>query len=65
VRQTLVWMAKALNCLSLLYFGKDSKGTREKGEKALPNIVVEWLALLVRIREVPGSNLGLQTGYPD
>jgi hypothetical protein len=23
-----------------------------------PNVVVEWLTLLLRIREVPGSNLG-------
>jgi hypothetical protein len=28
------------------------------------NVMVEWLALL-RIREVPGSNLSLETGYPD
>jgi hypothetical protein len=25
----------------------------------------EWLALLLRIWEVPGSNLGPETGYPD
>jgi hypothetical protein len=30
-----------------------------------PNVMVEWLALLLHIRKVPGSNLGLQTGYPD
>jgi hypothetical protein len=30
-----------------------------------PNVMVEWLALLLRIREVPGSNLGPETGYPD
>jgi hypothetical protein len=30
-----------------------------------PNVVVEWLAFLLRIREVPGSNLGPETGYPD
>jgi hypothetical protein len=29
------------------------------------NFVVEWLALLLCIREVPGSNLGPETGYPD
>jgi hypothetical protein len=28
----------------------------------LPNDVIEWLTLL-RIREVPGSNLGPATGY--
>jgi hypothetical protein len=27
--------------------------------------VVEWLTLLLRIREVPGSNLDPETGYPD
>jgi hypothetical protein len=30
-----------------------------------PNVVVEWLVLLLCIREVPGSNLGPETGYPD
>jgi hypothetical protein len=29
------------------------------------NVVVEWLALLLPIREVPGSNLGPETGCPD
>jgi hypothetical protein len=27
------------------------------------NVVVEWLTLLLPIREVPGSNLGSDTGY--
>jgi hypothetical protein len=27
--------------------------------------MIEWLTFLIRIREVPGSNLGPQTGYPD
>jgi hypothetical protein len=31
----------------------------------MPNIVVERLTFLLRIREVTGSNLGLETGYPD
>jgi hypothetical protein len=30
-----------------------------------PNVVVVWLALLLRIRVVPGSNLGPETGYTD
>jgi hypothetical protein len=30
-----------------------------------PNVVVEWLTLLFRILEVPGSNLILETGRPD
>jgi hypothetical protein len=28
------------------------------------NVVVEWLTLLLRIREVASSNLGPETGYP-
>jgi hypothetical protein len=39
--------------------GKEVRG------HVLPNIVVEWLTLLLRIREVPGSNLGPQTGHTD
>jgi hypothetical protein len=31
----------------------------------MPNIVVEWLAFLLRIVEVPGSNLDQNTGYPE
>jgi hypothetical protein len=27
--------------------------------------VVEWLPILLRIWEVPDSNLGLESGYPD
>jgi hypothetical protein len=30
-----------------------------------PNVMVEWLALLLRILEVPGSNLGPETGHSD
>jgi hypothetical protein len=28
------------------------------------NVMVKWLTLLLRIREVLGSNLGPETGYP-
>jgi hypothetical protein len=31
----------------------------------LQNIVIEWLTLLIRIREFPVSNLWPETGYPD
>jgi hypothetical protein len=37
---------------------------KRENEKLEPNVVVEWLTLLLRIREVPGSNLDLETGYP-
>jgi hypothetical protein len=30
-----------------------------------PNVVVEWLTPLICIREVPGWNLGPESGYPD
>jgi hypothetical protein len=30
-----------------------------------PNVVVEWLKLLLRIHEVQDSNLDLETGYAD
>jgi hypothetical protein len=30
-----------------------------------PNVVVEWLTLLLGIMEVPGSITGQETGYPD
>jgi hypothetical protein len=30
-----------------------------------PNVMVEWLTFLLRIREVLGSNLGPETGYPE
>jgi hypothetical protein len=29
------------------------------------NVMVEWLTLQLHILEVPGSNLGPETGYPD
>jgi hypothetical protein len=28
-------------------------------------VVVEWLTILLHIREVPDSNLGPETGYPE
>jgi hypothetical protein len=30
---------------------------------SVTNVVVEWLTLLHRIREFPGSNLRVQIGY--
>jgi hypothetical protein len=30
-----------------------------------PNVVVEWLTLLLGIREVPSSNIGPATDYAD
>jgi hypothetical protein len=30
-----------------------------------PNVVVEWLTILLCIPEVPVSNLGSETGYHD
>jgi hypothetical protein len=38
---------------------------RLRSQLSNPNVAAEWLALLFRIREAPGSNLGLETDYPD
>jgi hypothetical protein len=29
------------------------------------NVVIEWLTLLLRVQEVPGSNIGPETGCPE
>jgi hypothetical protein len=31
----------------------------------LQNVTAKWLALLLRIREVPGSNVRTESGYRD
>jgi predicted Zn-dependent protease len=40
-------------------------GNRRSLNNISPNVVVELLTLLLRIREFPSSNLGPETGYPD
>jgi hypothetical protein len=45
--------------LHILIFSLSDR-TREE-----PNVVVEWLTLLLRLLEVPDANLGLKTGYRD
>jgi hypothetical protein len=39
--------------------------TRSLSFVTIPNVVVKWLTLLLRNREVPSLNLGQETGYPD
>jgi hypothetical protein len=34
-------------------------------DQSISYVVVEWLTILLRIREVPDSNLGPETNYPD
>jgi hypothetical protein len=34
-------------------------------EEHKPKVMIEWLTLLLHIREVPYSNLCLKTAYPD
>jgi hypothetical protein len=41
------------------------KGFWVRGKCTAPDIAIEWLALLLRIREEPGSDLGKEIGYPD
>jgi hypothetical protein len=50
-----------LVCVNLL----DKNIIRRNIEALVLNVVVEWLAFLLRIREVPGSDLGPETSYPD
>jgi hypothetical protein len=42
-----------------LYFVVCLSDTHER------NVAVQRLALLLRLREIRGSNLGTETGYPD
>jgi hypothetical protein len=43
------------------------KGTRRILVHCEPHgiTVIEWLTLLICIEEIPASDLGLETGYPD
>jgi hypothetical protein len=52
-------------CASIM--NQTSKGLSERGRNYVlkPNFAAGWLAILHRVREVPGSNLGQETGYPD
>jgi hypothetical protein len=34
-------------------------------QQHIPNVVVEWLVILLLILEVPGSNFGSEIGYLD
>jgi hypothetical protein len=39
--------------------------TKDNANTHAPNVVLEWLTVLLRIREVLGSNLDTETGHPD
>jgi hypothetical protein len=41
---------------------KCQRSQRKMDTSLSPNVMVEWLTLLLRIREVPGLNLGPKTG---
>jgi hypothetical protein len=43
---------------------KDRRGNVDYFRRVILKFIV-WLALLLRIPEVPGLNLGTKTGYPD
>jgi hypothetical protein len=42
--------------------GSSTEGSSDSGQRL---VAVEWLALMLHISEVSGSNLGLETGYPE
>jgi hypothetical protein len=52
-------------CFSLCLIGPTTESQDSTCKYAKQKAVVEWLALLLLIREVPGSNLGPETDYPD
>jgi hypothetical protein len=77
-RLTTLWAFKACyrDSFTLLYFLWKSCHLRSCrfrtpwfhnniGNTQGPKVAVEWLALLLRIREIPGSNLGPMTRYPE
>jgi hypothetical protein len=41
------------------------QGRKGDSKNLWPNVAIEWLVFLLRIREVPDSNLGPKTGYSD
>lgn len=43
----------------------DQLSNRLFSSKDLPTVAVEWLVILFRILEVPGSDLVPETRYPD
>jgi hypothetical protein len=54
----------AENCKTFIIW-KSTLHHNGKWSVGLTNVVVEWLTLLFRIREVPGWNLSPETGYPE
>jgi hypothetical protein len=60
---------KALNagiklCTVIYNCTKPTYNSKLHIQSTTPNVVVEWFVFLL-IREVPGSNLYPETGYPD
>jgi hypothetical protein len=54
-----------LNKLHRLFHGCYIIRTYAQTNEYSPSVMVEWLTLLLRIREVPSSKLGPMTGYLD
>jgi hypothetical protein len=57
--------AEELNITRKTLWAKEICEKRGLFHIKLPNFVVEWLTLLLRIREAPGLNLGPEIGYLD
>jgi hypothetical protein len=56
--------------ISIGYMKKEGKKHKVNCESRISNEpkpidVVQWLTLLLRIWEIPGSDLGLETGYSE
>jgi hypothetical protein len=52
-----------LKCLNMFWFY--AIVWRLSNNELLPNDAVEWTTPFLRIRKLPVSNLGLETGYPE
>ena len=42
-----------------------SSSSSSSSNSSIQNVIVEWKALLLRLREDPASRLGLDVEYPD
>jgi hypothetical protein len=59
-----IWIMHALKIILLLKFRNNVIKT-QIFQDVTPSVEAEWLTLLRRILDFPGSNLDLETGYSD
>jgi hypothetical protein len=62
---SLAYISKAQKNLTKIKQPPETLFILSRAISKKPNVAVEWLKPLLHIREVPGSNLDPETGYPD